>query len=84
VGDGDHSTRSTETSRLATSLFASKLPQAWSFLVPKASTDLECSISQSFHKLRVFHRIKASCGNLCSSQCEALSRRLSNRLSSRQ
>jgi hypothetical protein len=27
VGDGDHSTRSTYTSRLATSMLASKLPQ---------------------------------------------------------
>jgi hypothetical protein len=44
VGDGDDST----------SMFASKLPQTWSVLVPKASTDLERSSSQSFHRLRAF------------------------------
>jgi hypothetical protein len=47
----------------------------------EASTDLEPSISQSFLKLRVFHRRKASRGKLYSSRCEALSRRLSSRLS---
>jgi hypothetical protein len=40
---------------LATSTFASKLPQTWSPLVPKASTDLESSSSQSFHRLRAFY-----------------------------
>ena len=60
VGDSDHSTRSTYTSRLATSTPVSKLPQTLSLVVAKASTDLEPSISQSFHKLRVFHRPKAS------------------------
>jgi len=48
VGDGDHSTRSSQTSRLATSTLASKLPHTLSILVAKASTDLEPSISQSF------------------------------------
>jgi hypothetical protein len=44
VGDGDHST----------STFASKLPQTWSLLLAQASTDLEHSSSQSFHRLRAF------------------------------
>jgi len=37
-------------------------------VLAKASTDLEPSISQFFHKLRVFHRPKASCGKLYSSR----------------
>jgi len=55
VGDGDHSTKSTATSRLATSTLASKLPHTLSFLVAKASTDLELSSSQRFHRLRAFY-----------------------------
>jgi len=60
VGDSDHTIRSTLTSRLATSKAASKLPQTYSLLLAKASTDLEPSISLNFHKLRVFHRPKAT------------------------
>ena len=66
VSDGNHSTRSTWTSGLATSTSASKLPQTYSLLLAKASTDIEPSISQSFHKLRVFHRPEASRGKLYS------------------
>jgi hypothetical protein len=62
VGVGDHSTRSTLTSRLATSTLASKLLQTWTLLLAKASTDFEPSISQSFHRLRVCHRPKPSRG----------------------
>jgi hypothetical protein len=63
VGDGDHCTRNTYTSMLATSTSGSKLPQTLSHVLAKASTDLEPSISQSFHKLRVCHQPKASrCG----------------------
>jgi hypothetical protein len=43
VGDGDHSTRGTLTSRLATSTLASKLLQTWSLPLAKAS------------RLRAFH-----------------------------
>ena len=41
VGDCDHCTSSTYTSRLATSMSASKLPQTSSLLLAKASTELE-------------------------------------------
>jgi len=69
---------------LATSTLASKLLQTWSLPLAKASTDLEASISQSFHKLRVCHRPKASSGGkLYSSRSAALSSRLPSRLSSR-
>jgi len=39
----------------------------------KVSTDLKPSIGQSFHKLRVFHRPKASRGKRYSSRSAALS-----------
>jgi hypothetical protein len=52
---------------LATPTSASKLPQTLSLVLAKASTGLEPSISQSFHKLRVFHRPKASRWKLHSS-----------------
>jgi hypothetical protein len=44
VSAGDHSTSSTETSRLATSLFASKLPQTLHGLLAIASTNSEVAI----------------------------------------
>jgi len=46
---------------------ASKLPQTECLLLPKASTDLEPSTSQSFQKLRVLHQPKAARGKLYSS-----------------
>jgi hypothetical protein len=50
----------------------------------KVSTDLKPSIGQSFHKLRVFHRPKASRGKRYSSRSAALtSAALSSRFSSR-
>ena len=54
----------------------------------KAFTDLEPSISESFHKLRVFHRPKALCGKLypfwsMALSSAVLSTRLLSRLSSR-
>jgi len=51
-----------KTSGLAKSILASKLPQTYSLLLAKVSTSPEPSISQSFHKLRVFHRPTASHG----------------------
>jgi len=68
VGDSDYCTRSTLTRMLATSTSAMKLPQTLSLLLAKASTALEPSISQSFHKLRVFDQPKASCGKPYSSR----------------
>ena len=44
VSNSDHSTRSTYTSRLATSMSASKLPQTWRVLLAEASTNSEISI----------------------------------------
>jgi len=43
-------------------MLASKLLQTESLPLAKASTDLEPSVSQSFPKLRVYHRPKASSG----------------------
>jgi len=63
----NHSTRCTRTRMLATSLSASKLPHTLSLVVAKASIEVEPSIAQCFHKLRVLHRPKASCWSLHSS-----------------
>jgi hypothetical protein len=48
VGDSDHSTRSTYTSRLAMSTSASKLSQTYTFLLARASTNSEIPIGQKF------------------------------------
>jgi len=65
------------------STLASKLPQTYSLLVAKASTDLEPSIRQSFRNLRVFHRANGSRGKLYSFRCDALSRKLPSRIAKR-
>jgi hypothetical protein len=68
-------------SRLAWSRLASKLPQNLRHLSTNGSMDHEPSNSPEFHTFRVFHRPKASSGNLYSSSFNALTWWLLSRLS---